>query len=320
MYSAREFGAMISDQARMSAYQAAIEQSVRQGDVVVDLGAGTGVLSLLAAKAGASHVYAIETNALVERGPALALANGYQDRITFVRGDALEFIPDRQVDVVIGDVRGSLPVVSGLDLYKDAAERYMRPGGRTIPLRDEVFVAPLSRPDAYRVYVHEPWARNDLGLDLTPELQAATVSPVNAKLRDRDGLLEPKLWGVFDYTSALATFDDQVFAWSVADPATLHFLAVWFDAVLAPGISYSSAPGADGPTVYGQILLPLERPLTVEPDDTVEVQMRTNANYSVWSWNTEVHRGGQRVERLRQSTLGTIDIDAIRKHRDGVTA
>jgi len=319
MYSAREFGSMISDSVRTGAFLRAIEQTVRGGDVVVDLGAGTGVLSLLACKAGADHVYAVETNPLVRSGPALAMANGFEDRITFVCGDALDFTPDRQVNVVIGDVRGSLPTVSGLDLYRDAAERYLAADARTVPQRDEIFVAPLTEPEAYTRYVEEPWASNEIELDLTPGLQEATATPLNAKLRTSDGLMEPRTWAVFDYLEHEVSFASHTFQWQVYEPTTLHFLALWFDTTLAPGVQFSNAPGGGGPTVYGQILLPLEMTLSAEPGDTIGVRLRSNPGYTVWSWNTAVHRGGERIASLQQSSLAAMDIDAIRKHRDGVS-
>jgi len=320
VYSASEFGIMIADSARIHAYARAITESVRSGDVVVDLGAGTGVLSLLACKAGAAHVYAIETNPLIERGPALARANGFEDRISFVCADALDFVPEREVNVVIGDVRGSLPTASGLSLYRDAAERYLAPGGRVVPQRDEIFVAPISRPDLYRVQIEEPWARNEIGLDLTPELERAVATPANAKLRTDEGLFEPKGWGVVDYIDPKVTLVNHSFDWHVSEPTTLHFLTLWFDSTLAPGVRFSNAPGAEGPRAYGQILLPLQGALPVETGDTVSVRLRANADFSVWSWNTDIRRQGEAIVSLQQSSLGGLDVDAIRKHRDGVPA
>ena len=51
---------MLGDRVRLRAYDEAMRRTVRPGDVVVDVGAGTVVLSLLALRHGASHVYAIE--------------------------------------------------------------------------------------------------------------------------------------------------------------------------------------------------------------------------------------------------------------------
>ncbi len=61
MYSLRDYGAMIADVGRFSAYAKAIARAVRSGDTVVDIGCGPGVFSLLACRAGARRVFAIES-------------------------------------------------------------------------------------------------------------------------------------------------------------------------------------------------------------------------------------------------------------------
>ena len=76
MYSLDQFALMFSDKIRMEAYSEAIAGSVRPGDAVVDLGCGPGVFALLACKAGARCVYAIDTNGVVDFGRQLAAANG----------------------------------------------------------------------------------------------------------------------------------------------------------------------------------------------------------------------------------------------------
>ena len=65
-YSLGEFGWMIDDKVRTDPYFAAIARSVKSNDSVVDLGCGPGVFALLACKAGARRVYAIDTNGVVD--------------------------------------------------------------------------------------------------------------------------------------------------------------------------------------------------------------------------------------------------------------
>ena len=91
---------------------------VRKGDVVIDVGTGTGVLAIIAAKLGASRVLAVDNSPEVEEvGRANAEAHGVSDRIEFHQGDL--FAPldeDVEADVIIGDVSGvpdSLAAVSG---------------------------------------------------------------------------------------------------------------------------------------------------------------------------------------------------------------
>jgi len=67
---------MLDDTVRCEAFRRALQATVRPGDVVVDVGAGTGLLSFFAAQAGASRVYAIEFCPIADVAASLIEANG----------------------------------------------------------------------------------------------------------------------------------------------------------------------------------------------------------------------------------------------------
>ena len=81
---------------------------VDEGDTVIDVGCGCGVLAIIAAKLGAGHVHAIDVSPdVVEVGTANAEDHGVADRITFYRGDLFEPLPEGiKADLIIGDVSG----------------------------------------------------------------------------------------------------------------------------------------------------------------------------------------------------------------------
>ena len=93
------------DGARTAAFEAAIKSTVRRGDVVVDMGTGSGVLAMFAARAGARRVYAVESD---ERNighlTATLTANGLEDRIAILAGDVTTIDLPESVDVVIGEM------------------------------------------------------------------------------------------------------------------------------------------------------------------------------------------------------------------------
>ena len=85
---------------------------------MVDVGTGSGILSIIAAKLGASKVYGVDAAAeTVEIATANAERHGVSDRVEFAQGDMFEPLdPDLEVDVVIGDVSGipdEIATVSG---------------------------------------------------------------------------------------------------------------------------------------------------------------------------------------------------------------
>jgi SAM-dependent methyltransferase len=143
--------------------------SIDTGDVVIDVGCGSGILSIIAAKLGAAKVFAVDKSPdVVVVGTANAEAHGVADRITFYQGDLFDPIPDDvQADVIIGDVSGvpdSLADDSGWFPTKggggprgselpirmlEEAKRRLRPMGRlflpTGTLQDEATILTRAR-------------------------------------------------------------------------------------------------------------------------------------------------------------------------------
>jgi predicted RNA methylase len=93
------------DQERTLAFRKAIRQVVKPGDTVIEIGAGSGILSLFAAEAGAAHVYAVEIDPLLCKTLQKTIdLNNVTEVIEVVKGDALEVDLPKNVDVVIGEI------------------------------------------------------------------------------------------------------------------------------------------------------------------------------------------------------------------------
>ena len=92
---------MLSDQARMRGFRAAINQVVKPGATVLELGSGTGVLSFFAAEK-ARKVFSVELNLdLVDESRRILRLNRYGDKVELIHADAFEYFPPEPVDVVI---------------------------------------------------------------------------------------------------------------------------------------------------------------------------------------------------------------------------
>ena len=145
---------------------------VRDDDVVIDMGCGSGVLSIVAAKLGARMVHGVDAEAAtVEIAGANAREQGVESQTTFYQGDMFDPLPEGiEADVLIGDVSG-VPdeiadvtgwIPSGLSGGPSGAElpvrmlaqarRFMRKGGKlflpTGSLQDEASILDAAR-DAF---------------------------------------------------------------------------------------------------------------------------------------------------------------------------
>src|SRR5262245_14115993 len=113
IYSLASYAGMLDDATRVPAYLEALKRSVRPGSVVLDLGAGFGYFALAACRLGASRVYAVEPAESVSLLPSLARLNGYADRIVTLRDLSTRVTLPEPVDLVVADIRGVLPTLSG---------------------------------------------------------------------------------------------------------------------------------------------------------------------------------------------------------------
>src|ERR1700681_589306 len=167
MYSLRNFGDMIGDSARFDAYAKAISRCVRPGSVVAEIGCGPAVFALLACRAGASRVYAIETEDIIDVARQIAAANGFADRIQFFQKDSRKVELPERVNAIVSDIRGVLPLFDGaLGSLQDARKRFLTPEGVMIPRRDVVKVAITESEEIYSGLL-APWSTCVAGTELS---------------------------------------------------------------------------------------------------------------------------------------------------------
>lgn len=311
-YDLGGYGGMIADAGRMDAYAAAIARAVRPGSVVADIGAGTGVLSLLACRAGARRVYAIEPADAIHTAREIARENGMADRVEFIQDVSTEIHLPERADVVVSDLRGALPLFQRhVATIADARARLLAPGGVLIPRADTLLAAPVEADEAYGRIV-DPWDERH-GLRMTAARRMAVNGWGKAHLPADALLAEPHPWAVLDYRTITDPDVTASLEWTVARAGTAHGLAVWFRAELAEGIGYSTGPG-DPRTVYGTPFVPFAEPVDVRPGDRIHVDLRARlvGDDYAWTWDTRIGRAAGDDIEFRQSTLLAVPLSAAR--------
>jgi protein arginine N-methyltransferase 1 len=305
MYSVFEYGQMIADKGRVSAYAQALRQAIKPGCVVLDIGTGTGILALLASRLGARRVYAIEPNDAVVLAREVATANGYARSIEFIQELSTKVSLPEKADVIVSDLRGILPLFAGnVPAIVDARKRFLAPGGILIPQQDELWAAVVHAPDLHDSHVR-PWEHNAFDFDLRAALRLATNTWRKGRVNRDQLLVEPQLWARVDYSLAERAEAAAELTWTVARAGMAHGLVVWFDATLADGVRLSNAPG-EPELIYGSAFFPWPAAVALAAGDTVTVALeaRQVGQDCVWRWDCRVLKSGDAKQiraRFQQS-------------------
>lgn len=277
----------LSDSVRLSAFAAAIDEVVAGGAVVLDLGAGTGILGLLACRAGARRVYAVDDGGIIEIARAIAAANGAADRITFINAHSSEAPIPESVDVIVCDLIGRFGIDGGIvEDVSLARERFLKPGGRIVPASVDLEVAPVEYADGAANV--EFWKGRPGGFDMSPA-RGWAVNTGYPTAFTADALLgSPVRVARLD----MATVTDAPFSMaatlSVRRAGTLHGIGGWFRAQLSPRTVLTNSPLAAERLHRRNVFFPIDRPLAVAPGDAVHVSFRVVPAETMVSWAVEV--------------------------------
>lgn len=275
---------MVFDEVRNRAYLAAMRACIGPDTVVLDLGAGLGVLGLLAAKAGARHVYCVEPSPVAGHIAALAQANGVAERITVLQAPIEEVELPCQVDLILSVFTGNLLFTEDLlpSLYH-ARDRWLRPGGVLLPDRARLYVCAAEAPEAHAASVAR-YEAPSLGVDYSALATPAANDMVAWQRNDRPPapLSSPLLACELDFHATTIDGVDMKATATAIRAGTLHALLGWIEIRLGDAW-LSTAP--DQPAVHwSPMLLPFRTPVELHAGDAVEIGLRYIDNEQVfWS-------------------------------------
>jgi protein arginine N-methyltransferase 1 len=259
---------------------------VREGDVVLDAGAGTGILSLFACEAGARRVYAIEQDHVADVAAMFVRQLGYADRITVFHARSIDVTLPEPADVLVTETIGTLVFEEGfLITMADACRRFLAPGARIIPSQIDVWLAPVELPELYAKRI-DWWRTPRYGFDASAMQVFAANTTYTAKIPP-GALLAAPATALSLRTAAIDdTAQHAAASFRTARAGTIHGFALGFTATLAEGITLTNACGS-AVTSWDQGFLPLESPVGVAAGAEVEIDLRTD-NGRLWNWRGKV--------------------------------
>ncbi|KAK4702088.1 type I protein arginine methyltransferase, partial [Phenoliferia sp. Uapishka_3] len=135
---------MLKDKIRTNSYRDFIlsNPSIFKDAVVLDVGCGTGILSMFAAKSGAKKVYAVDASAVAHKAERNIKNNGLSDIITVIKGKVEDIELPEKVDVIVSEWMGYFLLYECmLDSVLHARERFLKPTGLMVPSQCSIMLS-----------------------------------------------------------------------------------------------------------------------------------------------------------------------------------
>lgn len=274
---------LIADQVRNQAFFKALKSVIVPGkSVVADIGAGTGLLGLMASKLGAREVLLFETAEVAGVAAKVLKANRAKNCQIFPC-HSTEFQDPPRADIVVSETLGNYAFEENIiETLHDARTRFLRDGGVMIPARVKQFVAPVVSP---RIDTElRAWERVGPDLDLGLDLGIAqTMSFNNAYVRAftppdlLDGGASAVAWDRVELGADKRGSRKGEASWKLEKPATVYGFAVWWVADLVPGVALSTAPDAPR-THWEQLYFPLMTSFKLKAGETLLATMRSQSS------------------------------------------
>lgn len=270
---------LVADRVRVAAFHDALAGAIEKGrSVVVDVGTGTGILAMLAARLGAKKVYAYEKSEIGAVAERLIKANKVRN-IEVIAARSTEIIDPPRGDIVVSETLGNYALEEFLvETMNDARARHLKPGGTLIPGALDQFVCPVIAPRVFDDLA--VWNEVGHGLDFS---FAHVMSLNNAYVRKFgprelwDEGRSAVRWDRLDFAVRNRMSRKGTATWRAARKTTVYGLALWWTAHLTPRVPLSTSP-LEPATHWEQLYFPVIEPMTVETGEQVSANLRSHSS------------------------------------------
>jgi SAM-dependent methyltransferase len=258
---------MLGDEPRMHAYLQAIIAAVKPGMAVLDAGTGSGVLAVLAARAGARVVYAVDGSDILDVAKDAFRASGVGERVVPIRGDFRTVSLPEKVDVIVTETFGAFGLAEdGLTDIAACAANNLAPGGVILPEAMALWLAPVGGPRL----VDEALGpfRGRAGVEFPALLHSAHARGLTTAITPGD-LLHP---GAAIGVARLGTPPKVAGKVDFEVHGAITGWAGWFDLHFPGAPTLSTAPAATA-THWKQQFLAVDPPIRADGPVSVDVAL-----------------------------------------------
>jgi protein arginine N-methyltransferase 1 len=279
----------------------------------MDLGCGSGLLGLMALRAGARRVLFVEEGSIIEIARRTVTEAGFGAKAEFLRRNSYEVALPERVDVILCDHVGYFGFDYGvLGLLADARDRFLKPGGIVVPAEIELQTAPIESEEGRTLVAR--WQDGSIPDDFAWVAQPAANAKHALYAEPDDLLAEP---------AALATLElggsaPEFLTWSAdlrfSRDGTLDGLLGWFDCALHDSSRMTNSPLADDKLARPQAFLPLAEPVSVHTQESLRATIMARHSDHVLAWSVELPDQDKRFSMTTFNGL-LLDDEALERSR-----
>ena len=248
---------LLSHSSRLRKFEVAINNAVDEGSHVVDLGTGTGVLAIMAARAGAKRVTAIDINAeSMAYAKRAAKMNGLENNIEFVHGHFADYRPAKKADVIICEMLSSMMLIEQqVPACIHANKHILREDGTLLPRSIDVYAVPVES-----VALWNRFSISNLQFPRVPQ----SIERGNAK-----DLADLSLVSSIDFQAKdVAGMVEKELLFKIVENGDAHGLVGMFEATLEKGNKLTMSDG------WKDLFIPLEESKRVVKGDVLKLKLK----------------------------------------------
>ena len=247
---------LLSHESRIRKFSQAIERSIHPNDIVFDLGTGSGILAILAAKQGA-RVTAIDANAESLRYAKLAAEkNGVVENVEFIHSHFYDFIPQEKADVILCEMLSSVMLVEQqVPASRYAVNHLLKTDGKIIPQEVKLYVIPVENEVLWKRFEIE-----GLQFPRIPQTADREQSKDLANLQELEK---------FDLTTASnqPVSIDKHLEFEIVQSGTAHGIVGLFESKLYEDITLEMSDG------WRELFLPFPKAVDTKVGDTLSIRV-----------------------------------------------
>ena len=313
LYNFVGYCSMLTDENRLDAYVKTLKKVINPDSVVLDLGAGTGIFSVLACEFGAQKVYSVEVNYLINLLRDVIKEKGYETRIEIIQKLSSEIELEEKANVLITDIHGGFPLFeSGIETIIDARQRLLTDDAVLIPTEETIYFAVSECEAIYSKHVSR-YLGEFHGFRIPSSERLVFNRYFSAKDETERLLSDGAVFAEIDHRTNVQTSFEANMRWTIQSDGIAHGLRGWFENKLCEGVGVTNSIEVEK-TTYSTPFFPFEKEVAVAGGDVVtsHISAKYQGGDYLWSWRTQIFERGVETKikaEFNQSQLASMYLD-----------